>query len=621
MTLPRQSFGLNKFSTSISSCPYNADSIKAIVFQRNNLAVVNGASTEMELVLSNFYSTVNTASKFSFTLPGASGAVEPYKMYKFFNDENLKFLGILPTFGTGSAVSNINEYIEWSPISAIDGGILYDEPALGPSVSAGISFNIDKINCLQFGWGKNISYSSGIGPLWLGTDGGLMKWNGTDMKLWNTLNSDLSSDFVSSMDVDTTNSLWLGTSKGLCYFNEISGFSRKYDSDNSSLLSDQINDVKLLSVDRIVAATDLGMSILNLSTNTWESFDIYSTPVLLHNKINKLAINGLKIFLGTTGGLFEYDSSTLSWASQSNSFLTPGWDAPDDVKCLSTFGNNVYIGTTGGLVVMSFISGTAHTIISGPTGPVSSNITSLRYVKYATENLLCVGHDDGVSIMNIDTETWGFTADSSNYSELVNVTSVLPDFLSGATNGQTIWFGNPDGLNKILTVGPTFSSVPEQSKSTNLLMMYPGNGLSLYPSTQPLYFVFSKQMNATSFENNFVMKDKLTSSTCNTHGATVNGTWEWSYNNQVAKYSPESLLKSTPYELTVSKGSTASDSSYLKEFPRIQYYTENISPEFGWFPLGKLMILSGTNEHYLTGLYLRNPQSFDVKIEFLIGTI
>lgn len=618
MTLPRQQFGLNKFSTSVSQCPFNADSVKAIVFQRNNLAVVNGPSTEMELVLSDFFSTINSASKFSFTIPGSTSSSIPYQIYKIDNDEqNIKLLAILPSYGT---VSNTNEFIEWTPMNSIDNGVLYDEPIVGPMAEYGISFDISKVNCLEFGWGRNISYTGGTGPLWVGTDGGLLKWDNTDMKLWNTLNSQSPSDYISSIAVDAYDNLWIGSSKGLSKFNENTGFSQTYNSENSSLLSDKINDIKLLSTDKIAIGTDMGMSIFNFNANTWESFDIYTTPQLLYNDVNKLAVKNSKILLGTTGGVFMYDSATLTWNSAPfNSVNTTGWTAPDDVKALVVNGTNVYVGTTNGLVIFSYSGGTAQTVTAGPTGPISSNIISLKTVKYGLNEELYVGHDDGISVFDITNGQWIFTADSSTYSQINNVRDILPDFLSGSTGGKTIFFGNSSGLNKIFTIGPTFSVVPEASKSTNLLMVYP-NTLGLYPSLQPQYFIFSKPMNAISFESKVIFKDELTSSLCNTHGATVSGTWTWTNANKVASLS-SSLLKATPYSLRVNFGATAQDSSYLKENFYLKYYTENVAPEGGWLPLGKLMILTGTNDKFFPGIYIRNPQNFDVTLSILAGII
>lgn len=233
MSIPRQQFGINKFATSISSCPRNADAIKAIVIQRNNLAVVNGASTEMELVLSNFFETITNAYKFSIKIPGSTSSILPYNLYKINGElSSVKFLAMLPNFGT---VSNVNEFLEWTTTDAIDTGTLYDMSPAGPTSTT--SFDILQINCMEFGWGANLSYTGGSGPLWIGTNGGLLKWDGTDMKLFNTLNSSSQSDYIRSINVDSYDNLWIGASGGLSKFNENDGFKYKYNTENSLLVS------------------------------------------------------------------------------------------------------------------------------------------------------------------------------------------------------------------------------------------------------------------------------------------------------------------------------------------------------------------------------------------------
>jgi hypothetical protein len=620
MTLPRQSFGLNKFKTSVSQCPENPDAIKAIVVQSNNLAVVDGANTELELILSDFFMTIDYAEKRTINLPGTSGQVVPYSIYELTNPGNIKFMALLTDFS--GTTSSTNQYIEWTTKKSIDEGNLYNLPTVGPSSSVGISLDINKINSLEFGWGSNISFLGGTGPLWLGTDGGILKWDGTDMTLWNTFNSEIQSDYVNSIVVDDNNNIWIGTNKGLSYFNEDTGFSSFKNYDNSDLLSDQINDLKLLSTNKIVIGTDEGMSIYNFEDDIWESFDIFSVPEMYYNQINQIEVNSTNIFLGTTGGVFMYDYVGLSWnSSPFNSTNTLGWTGPDNVTSLATYGSNLYVGTTGGLIILPFEGGTAQTIMSGATGPISSNIQSLRSVTYRTSHELYVGHDDGISIYNIDTDTWGFTANSINYSGLTGINDIIPDFLSGSTSGKTIFTGSDENFIKTFTTGPTFGSIPETNKSTNLLMVYPDNATELYPSEQPIYFMFSKSMNPASFQGKAILKYIGTTDCTQSliSGATVTGSWTWSNNNKVAKFTPASLVKASQYNLKVYPGSTASDSSYLKGNFNLNFYTENKESEEGWTPMGKLMILSGADSHYLSGLYLRNPQSFSVNVTVLLG--
>ena len=628
MTIPRQSFGLNKFANYFSACPANPDAVRVITIQKNNLAVTNGALTELELQLTGFYVTVSSASKMSFTLPGNSNAAVPLIVHDLgLTGSNIKFLALYPQFGTaGSTVGVSNEYVEWTNHSSLDSGTLLDASPVGPSYSTSSGLNVNNINSIEFAWGKNMSYTGGTGPLWMGTDGGLLKWDGTDMKLWNTLNSNSSSDIIRSIAVDTNSNIWLASNNGISYFNEISGFSKFYNEDNSTILSNNVNDIKILSSTKIVAATELGMSIFNMSLNTWESFDMYTTPELSDNNIKKISILDNKIFLGTDSGVFLYDTSTLTWNSTPfNSNNTPGWTAPDSVTSVASKGTYAYIGTTAGLIILPFSGGTAQTIMAGASGPISSNITSLRCVTYGANDKLYVGHDNGISVLDITSNVWEFTTNSSIYTGFLNgVNDLIPDFLSGSTSGQTIFFGTSagntasSGLYKVHTTGATYSIVPESTKSVNLLLTYPNTNSGLCASKQPIYFCFSKPMNISGFESSTVLSKNLSGSS-----DVVYGNWTWSANNQTAKFtpSPYSLEKSSPYNLTITSGPKSTDNSYLKERLNLGFYTENISPELGWNTLGKLMILSGTNDHYIQSIYLRNPHNFDVTINALIGII
>ena len=628
MTIPKQPFGLNKFATSVSHCPVNPDAIRSVVFQQNGMAVINGATTEISLSLLNFFIPVTQAAKLTFTVPKKDSLL--YSLTKLdlggidINGE-VKVIALFPQFPlgtTGATVASNQQYLEWASVESIESGVLYDQLPVGPSASANTSLKVNYINCMEFGWGSNISFTGGTGPLWIGTDGGLLKWDGTDMKLWNTLNSNSPSDFINSIAVNSGNNLWIASMNGISLFNETSNFYRIYNSDNSSLLSDHVNVIKILSADKIVAGTDAGMSIYNFSADTWESFDMYTTPELTQNDITKLAISdSKKIFLGTSEGVFLYDSSTLTWNTLPfNSANTPGWTAPDEVKALAVKGSVVYVGTTAGLVAVPYLGGTAATIVAGITGPVSSNITSLRSVTYGGSELLYVGHDDGISVLDTVTGIWGFTANSGDHWSFdSNVNDLIPDFLSGTTGGKTIFYGmgsagsTVSGIFKVIDDSRTFSVVPETNKSANLLMTYPVNGSSLCANTQPLYFLFSKPMNTSTFENVTSLKDG--------EGSAVSGSWTWSFQQQVATFTPSSSLsKASLYNLTILHGARGLDTSYLKESLNFNFYTENLVPVLGWEPLGKILAHSGATDHYVQGLYIRNPQSFDVPVIALIGS-
>ena len=55
MAVPNQACGLSTFDKRVmAKCPPNPNAIRSVVFSRDNLSVVNGATTEIQISLLNF---------------------------------------------------------------------------------------------------------------------------------------------------------------------------------------------------------------------------------------------------------------------------------------------------------------------------------------------------------------------------------------------------------------------------------------------------------------------------------------------------------------------------------------------------------------------------------------
>ena len=652
MSIPNQPIGLTNFKGSISKCPPNPNAIRAIVFTKcDNLSVVNGAKTEIQISLTDFFVPVQGAARLNFTLPGATADM-PYTLYKLDLggvdiDGEVKFISLFPNYGTGNT-STSNQFIEWTNLNSVDEGVLYDKVAIGPSGSTSTSFSIEQINQLEFSWGGYLTYNSpGDGYLYAATNGGLLRWDGEDMKLWNTLNSESPSDYISCLAV-SSNELFVGSNYGVSKFTESQGFFKNFNT-SVGLPSNNITDLEVLSSGHVLAATDKGFSIFDSLGTTFSNYNIYNSPLLKHNYIKKAtASEDLHIFAGTTGGVYMLNSVSKAWKKYPlNSTTVTGWSAPDNVTCIGEYNGTLYVGTTGGLVVIPWegITGssvpypgvTATTVTSGITGPYSNNFSSLRIEDYNGSPQLFSGHgpdgvatESGWSIYDIDSATW-FYQDSSSQLSGGSISDVLPDYLSGSTGPQTLFLGNPvdSGVWNTITDTGDISRVPGTGNGTNLLLSLPV-GLSgygnytvdtreLYGTEQPLLFLFSKDMtggatSGISFENFFTMNEGVDGS-----GATVSGTWTWDSSGLWASFSPSTLEKAQGYNFRVAQGSTAVDGTFLKEGLNVGYYTENIVPVLGWNKLGKMLTLSGTDGSYVKSIYIRNPQSSSVNVTALIG--
>ena len=682
MAIPNQPCGLTNFDKRLPLCPPNSNSIRSIVFTKDNLSVISGPNTETQISLKNFYVPVANTARTSFTIPARNPKV-PYTIYQLDLagldlNNRVKFLAVLPMYGgtssttslstacggTGATSGSTTEYVEWAFQDDINSGALYNLPVMGPSSSswgATQSFQTSIVNSMEWSWGGYIGATAARGCMWIATDGGLIKYDGAQMKLWNTQNSNSASDKISSLAIDSTN-IWVGSNCGISLFNETSGFIN-WNTLNSNLISNTINTLKIYHAGKLAIGTDKGLTLydhMNTDGTGWSSFTIYNTPTLHHNNITALGTDSNFLFVGTTGGVYFYQHNLNIWDSPINSSYS-GWSAPDEVTALEVYGigtsagGKLYIGTSNGLVIVPYEAGTtATTVLAGPSGPVSNIYKSLRIVEFGTgantHHRLYASHDDGFSVYNIDTETWVLGATSSFNTYLgTGISSILPDYLSGITLSDTIFFGSEslgEGVARITYTGTTgaFSYVPESNKVTNLLLSLPLNpGVThlaarvgtpgcweqilentnvfsrfLYPNNQNLHFVFSKDMahgTASNFGNFVTLKEGLTGS-----GATVTGVWTWDSTGRIGTFTPSTTMKKAQgYNLTLSSGSTASDNSYVNAQFNVGFYTEDIAPIMGWKTMGKMLIHTGTEDNLTQGIYLRNPQNSEVNFTALIG--
>ena len=74
--------------------------------------------------------------------------------------------------------------------------------------------------------------------MWFGTKNGLNRYDGTSVKIYNNRNSDLKSNDISVLKIDTKNRFWIGTiGKGIVIYNA------KKDKFNSFNINANINTV------------------------------------------------------------------------------------------------------------------------------------------------------------------------------------------------------------------------------------------------------------------------------------------------------------------------------------------------------------------------------------------
>ncbi len=133
------------------------------------------------------------------------------------------------------------------------------------------------------------------GFLWIGTGYGLIRFDGTETKLYTPNESphSISSTQALHFAIDQQNMMWIGTEFGLDRFNpETEHFSHwKQDGSARSLSGNYVRQVMVASDNRVYAGTSNGLDIISADRQSIKHFyhDTQNQNSLSHNNIRALA--------------------------------------------------------------------------------------------------------------------------------------------------------------------------------------------------------------------------------------------------------------------------------------------------------------------------------------------
>ncbi len=199
----------------------------------------------------------------------------------------------------------------------------------------------------------NCIYQTQSGYIWIGTDGGLYRYNGNEFKLFNLWNTDKADVYyINALFQDSQGRLWVATNNyGLfrIHGNEIKHFSDEYYSGLKI-----INDVCEDANGNIIIATAYGIYNYNPGSDS-----LIRNEYLAKHNIRRIVLAGEKvwgIYNGNT--IFSIDKGG-SIDSHSSSEFTK-----DEITTVSADEEgNVYIGTIGSdILVMKDFSNVDHLV-------------------------------------------------------------------------------------------------------------------------------------------------------------------------------------------------------------------------------------------------------------------
>jgi signal transduction histidine kinase/ligand-binding sensor domain-containing protein/DNA-binding response OmpR family regulator len=206
------------------------------------------------------------------------------------------------------------------------------------SIEQGLPTNL--VNCV---------YQDRKGFIWIGTDKGLVRYDGYNYRNYRHNkddNNSLSNDIVTSILEDSEGNFWIGTQGGLNKFdrsfNKFSSFTN-LPNDTNSIQDNHIN-ILVENNGIIWAGTGSGLSKLNVITNKFTNYTIPANE-LPNAAISKIINDNGILWIGTKNGLAKFNT-------KDNVFSIYGINGNGGFHIRSLIienGNNILIASNEGL--------------------------------------------------------------------------------------------------------------------------------------------------------------------------------------------------------------------------------------------------------------------------------
>lgn len=309
-----------------------------------------------------------------------------------------------------------------------------------------IQFNKLVINGVKFTGNVLTIHQDRHGYIWLGTEDGLLKYDGTKLTNYrnerNNKNS-LSDNYITSIAEDSKGKLWIGTQKNLSRYNPITESFENFNLNVNNIGGFSGNNIILLSSDSKglmwVSAEDLLYSY----NPTTEIFTRVNRPSNIAGELIQNIgsiyedITG-EIWYGTTKGLYIYNPITNKTRLITFEEPTKKKLGLNYLNCFqSDSSHNVWIGTFGGIIVYNRNTKQYKTFRIKPENPNYLSINQIRDISIDRNNKVWVCTNYGLYCCdpcNIK--------DELHYNSLYNIVN---NDESISSNSTTSAFQDKDG--------------------------------------------------------------------------------------------------------------------------------------------------------------------------------
>jgi hypothetical protein len=329
-----------------------------------------------------------------------------------------------------------------------------------------------------------------VGNLWIGTFGGLIKFDGISFTRYTTANG-LPNDRINCLEFKN-NMLWIGTNDGLSRWDG-TAFTN-YTMSNSLFPTNLISDLQVESPTTLWMVSGIYLVKFNInSTYTSSSFTTSSTTPT--TSLFKIYIDGAgDKWINYANGVMKYNTSGFQYFNNlypnfTGAFITPGANfikGPNNgvlttassggqgclVELLPSGNFKIYYTPnkkltsflTSGPMGITYITGTTTS-----TPLYVSEIHSFDYSKYSIYKVFGLGEGGGVNgdnfkfldinqvkagIMNRGDMWWDIGGSGNSYYEVPKIADPLA--AANAGFAASLWIGGLDASNQLHTAAQTY---------------------------------------------------------------------------------------------------------------------------------------------------------------------
>lgn len=315
--------------------------------------------------------------------------------------------------------------------------------------------------------GINAIAQDAYGMIWLGTQEGLNRYDGYDTVVYEHLPGEsdtLSHDWVWSVYLDTSGTLWVGTDGGgLNRYNRAEDtftHFRHDPADPHSLSNDRVRIIYQDSQGTFWIGTDGGgLNRFDPQTGQFNRFlHVAAEPDSLPGDtvLAVLEDSTGKLWVGTDKGLARMDHARKAFVNYRHDPAVPGSLSSDEVRSIyEDRRGQLWIGTyKGGLNRLDRATDTFQRFQHDPDNPHSLSHDRVRDIYQDTQGTLWVATDQGLNEWHPEQNGFvHYTHDPADPSSISDnrVTTIFQD------KGKVLWVGTFNGLNKWNYVSDAFT--------------------------------------------------------------------------------------------------------------------------------------------------------------------